>query len=249
MKQSNNIATIITTAVISVLATLIVVAILLTTFGVERVANDVSPFVNSATERLTEGIIPPAEREEPKTDADLILDAVASNRGSSVLIYKTTATEENFVARGLLSTTDGIVLTDDAVIQPGVEYVISVPGTRDPFQASQLSTVDDVAILKIDINTTLVAEFTDFVPTTESLVVALNGDEALQIATGIITGVREDALITNIVGAMTPGTPLVAKDGSVIGLSTVGAQDSTDTTFRRISQEYYETILGEVNGL
>lgn len=241
-------STVIITAVISVLATLVVVALVLVQFGTEKVADEVSPFVETAKTNLAESLLPPTERTEPKTEADLILEAISRNQGSSVLIYKKAVSEDNFVARGLLITTDGVIITDEAALQAGVDYVVAIAGKREVLPANRLFEQDGLAVLKTDITTTQVARFSNDLLTTESLVAAINGTDKAQIATGIINApVSADRVTTNIVGTMVPGAPVVSKAGFVIGIATAESYESAGNTFRLLTKDYIDSLLLNTN--
>jgi hypothetical protein len=226
------------TVIITVLATLAVVAVVLTIFGTERVAQEVSPFVESAKERVVENVVPPSQQEEPKTEADIIMEAVAANQGNSVLIYEQSATGEEFVARGIMISTDGRIVTDEAVIHASSSYVVAVPGTRGRLAAAQLAVVDGLAVLDIPITTTLVASFTNTTPSGQELVVAITGTEEMSIATGIITDTATSGVLdTNIYGVTVPGSSLVAKNGRIYGIATVATQDDIEASFQHLTQD------------
>jgi hypothetical protein len=243
-RGASGLGTVILTAFMSVIVTLAVVSVLLTYFGTERVAEEVSPFVEQTAERVTEGIVPPTERAEPKTEADLIMEAVASTQGSSVLIYRTTATgTETFVGRGLLVTPDGMVLTDTAIIRENATHTIAIPGVRDALTVTSARVLDDsLTLLTIPHTTTQVPRFTDAPPATGALVVTVTGENDVRIGTGIVTELTSPAIRTNIYGTVSPGSLLVTKEGTVVGLSTVSVQGGGQNSFHELTAEFVRSL-------
>jgi hypothetical protein len=252
------------TAIIAVVATLVVVALLISYFGTTRVAEEVSPFVEKAQDRITEGVVPPSERTEPKNEADHIMDAVAANQGSAVLIYKTAPlssapnTPDTFIGRGIMVSANGIVITDSSILESGlasstalnmdgVRYMVAIPGTEKPYDATLTTTTQDgVAVLTTGANTSFVASFGTTTPQLKELVVAVSGNESARIGTGIVTGVSADTIQTNIAGTMVPGTPLLAQDKRVVGMTMVSTSKSGNpkaAAFKILTLENIRTIL------
>ena len=213
-------------------------------YGIERFARDVSPFIDTARDKVTEAVAP-ATQTVPKTEADKIMDAVAGTQGASALIFKTVAGEETFVARGLLVSTDGLILTDSETIIKGVPYTVRVPGVRDYFPVTHVTELSEaLTLLKIEHTTTLVPRFTDNSVLPESLVVAITGDETQQIATGIVTVADEvrGVIRTNLFGTMAPGSVLVTVDGFAVGISTVAAQGEGQASFTPLTRSYINDV-------
>lgn len=245
---------IVLTALVTFVVTAVLGAILLSYYGVEKVAKEVSPFVENAQKKVTEGVVPPSERKEPVTEADLIMEAVASTQGSSVLIYRTDAgvAEETFVARGLLVSTDGLIVTDMEALSKNATYTVAVPGVKDRLVVLDSAPYGEaLTVLSVTYSTTLLPKFSDAVVDTEQLVVAITGDKNQRIATGIVTERLEGSVRTNLVGTITPGSVLVSKEGYVVGVSTVHAQGGGQASFTPLTIENIrdiKTILAEKKG-
>lgn len=244
-----SVLTVLVTGVFSILLTLGVVAVIIAQYGVVEVAQEVSPFVETARNRVTQGIVPPSERVEPKTEADAIMDSVAQNQGSSVLIYKSgsTSTPEEYVGRGIVVTSNGYVVTDAGLLSASSTYRVAVPGTKEKFDATVVRTDDGIALLKITVSTTLVARLMDETPVVNDLVVAISGDAKMQIGTGIVTKVDEREIVTNIYGTMTPGASLASKDGYTVGMSTIGNQKVGEASFRVLTKAYVDSMTASVD--
>lgn len=250
-QSPSQINTIITTVVITTLVLVVAGAVIISRYGVETVSNEVSPFVENTQNRLTEGVVPPSERSEPKTDADLIMEAVAGSQGSAVLIYRTDqASSSNLVGRGLLVSTDGMILTDQAAIVPSAQYEVAIPGERNRIPVRSLAPIDEAfTLLRITHNTSLVPRFGENTAAVGDLVVAVTGTESMSIATGIVTAVEADAVRTNLVGTIAPGSVLVSKEGQVVGLSTVAAQDGQAASFTPLTRTFITDLRNNANAI
>ena len=222
---------IIITSIISILLTIIVGMVIISQFGRETVAVEVSPFVEGAKDVID----PTTPLAEPDTEADIIMDGVAKNQGSSVLLYTSNASTTEFLGRGILATSNGYIITDANIINASSTYSIAVPGTKDRLVASVVRIVDDLAVLKITISTSLVAAFGRNVPVMNDVVVAVSGDEKMRIGTGIVTESEDDIITTNIYGNITPGSVLVAKSGYAVGISTAKNQKAGAPSFRLLT--------------
>lgn len=238
------VSTTILVVIISVLVTLVIVAVVLSIVGVERAAKDVSPLVERAQDRLTDGMVPESKRaDEPKTDADRIMEAVSANRGATVMIHRL-GDDGAFVARGIVIGSDGRIISDAGAVKQGTEYVVSVPGRRERVPATCVREHDGIALINADFSTSLVARIVEDTPEAQRLVVSLTGDERMRIATGIVTG--SDAAIgvisTNILGVIAPGSPLVDKDGSVVGISTIAVQGGEQAAFRLLNRTMVDEL-------
>lgn len=237
--------TILITAVFTFVLTAVVGAVLLSHYGVEKVAEEVSPFVENAQRRVTEGVVPPSEKKEPATEADLIMEAVASTQGASVLIYRVEEgdAEETFVARGLLVSTDGLIVTDLEALSKNATYTVAVPGVKERLVVEKRALYDEaLAVLAVSHTTTLLPKFTDTGLENEQLVVAITGDKNQRIATGIVTESLEESVRTNLVGTITPGSVLVSKEGYAVGVSTVHAQGGGQASFTPLTTESIRAI-------
>jgi hypothetical protein len=228
------------TSIVSILLTLGVVGIIISKYGVEKVATEVSPFV----ENTLETVLPAQEVVEPETEADVIMDSVAQNQGSSVLIYE----GSEFLGRGIMVSSNGFVVTDASLIKASTSYSVAVPGTKERLAATIFRTEDGLAVLKITISTTLVASFGNNFPVSNDLVVAITGDEKMSIGTGIVTKTTIESIVTNIYGNITPGSPLVAKNGNVIGISLVGEQKAGEAIFKTLTKDDIYSLTKPVDG-
>lgn len=237
---------IILTSVISILVTLAVVAIIIVQYGVEEVATEVSPFVESTVE----AVLPVAEVVEPATEADEIMDSVAKTQGSSVLLYQNGTAEGEFLGRGIVVSSTGFILTDANLVKASSTYSVVVPGTKERYEATVVKVADGLAVLKITISTTLVASFGNNFPVANDLVVAITGDAKMRIGTGIVTKTTAESIVTNIYGTITPGSPLVAKSGNVIGISLIGEQAAGEAHFKMLTRNDISSlttiVVGEV---
>ena len=233
---ASNAGLIIITSIISIVVTIAIGAVVISQYGTQTVANEVSPFVDGARDRLLEGVVPPTERKEPETEADLIMDGVAKNQGSSVLIYMTDAAEAEFLGRGILVTSNGYILTDATIVSASGTYSVAVPGTKDRLLATVVRTEDDITVLKITISTTLVSTFGRNVPIVNDVVVAVSGDAKMRIGTGIVTESTDTTLTTNIYGTITPGSVLVAKSGYAVGISVASQQKANEPAFKILTK-------------
>ncbi len=239
----------IVTSIVSIIITLGIVAIVLSYYGTEKVATEVSPFVEQTRNRLTEGVIPPNLKEEPKTEADEIMDAVASNQGGSVLIYSANPTKSEFLGRGILISSTGQIITDSSILDTdnaSTTYTVTVPGTKDTFTATLVNYRDNLGLLKIDISTTQIAKFGQNMPVANDLVVAVTGDEKMRIGTGIVTKMSPSTITTNIFGTIAPGSILVSKSGFTIGLSTTKNQKAGEANFTILTKSIIGTLTGNI---
>lgn len=239
---------IIITSIISILITIIIGMVIISMYGKDIVAEEVSPFIDTARDRITEGVVPPSERTEPDTEADVIMDGVAKNQGSSVLIYVSDSASAEFLGRGILVTSNGYIITDAAIVNASSTYYVSVPGTKDRFVASVEKVENDLAVLKITISTTLVAAFSNSTPVTNDLMVAITGDAKMSIGTGIVTKSLGGVITTNIYGTITPGSVLVAKSGYAVGISTAGNQVPDAAAFSLLTKDDITRLTTISNG-
>jgi hypothetical protein len=246
MNQTQGFVAIVLTIVLTAVLTLGAVFFVLTSLGKQEVVNEVSPFVETAKDKITEVVVPDVKKpDEPKTEADQIMDAVAQNQGSSVLIFKADGGTGKFIARGLVLTSDGYLLTDKNSVSGTGVYSVVVPGMKDRLVAQKIAEKDSLALLKIDLNTSLLGTFSDDVPTLKDLVVAVTGNEKMSIATGIVTTIDTTTGVigTNLVGAIAPGSLLVSKNGSIVGLSTVSVQRGSEASFVLLTKSIIDGLL------
>jgi hypothetical protein len=239
------VSVVVLTALITCVLTVGAGAYAIVYFGKERVVEEVSPFIENAQRRVTEGVVPPSERKEPATEADLIMEAVASTQGASVLIYRVGegVAEETFVARGLLVSTDGIIVTDMEALSKNATYTVAVPGVKERLVVEKRALYGEaLAVLSVTYASTLLPKFTDTGLENEQLVVAITGDKNQRIATGIVTESLEESVRTNLVGTITPGSVLVSKEGYTVGVSTVHAQGGGQASFTPLTTESIRAI-------
>ncbi len=222
---------IIVTSIISILITVIVGMVVISQFGRENVAEEVSPFVETAKDVIA----PTTPLAEPDTEADMIMDGVAKNQGSSVLLYASSSAAAEFLGRGILVTSNGYIITDANIINASSTYSVAVPGSKDRLEATVVRIEEDIAVLKITISTTLVAAFSRNIPVANDVVVAVSGDDKMRIGTGIVTASTKDVITTNIYGTITPGSVLVAKSGYAVGISTAKNQKAGEPAFRLLT--------------
>lgn len=239
----SSVGAIILTSIVSILITLGVVAIVLSYYGTTEVATEVSPFVDSARNRLVEGVIPPSERTEPETEADQIMDGVAINQGSSVLIYDGNTADAQLLGRGILVASNGYIITDAQIINASSSYSVAVPGTKDRFEASIEKIETNLALIKIPHTTTLVSTIGSNIPLVNDLVVAITGNEKMSIGTGIVTDVADNTIETNIYGTILPGSVLVAKSGFAVGISLSGNQKPNEPSFRLLTKSDFNRLM------
>ncbi len=238
--------TILVSSLLSIAVTLCIVAFALIQYGVEPVAKEVSPFVEEARK----AIVSEENTAGPKSEADTIMDAVAKNQGSSVLIYANDAPDAEFLGRGIVVSTNGTLITDAHIIAPDVvsassTYSVSIPGTKERLTATVLKVENKLAVLKVTLSTSLVATFTNDAPLVGDLVAGIHGNEKMSIGTGIITNVQSTTVVTNIYGTMTPGSALVSKNGAVLGVAVTGEQKLGEAVFTRLTKDSITSLLSE----
>ncbi len=227
-------STIIITSILSIIVTLGIVAVLISMYGREEVASEVSPFVESAKEALLPS---QNERAEPETEADMIMEAVAQNQAASVLIYTSELENAEFLGRGILVTSNGYIITDAGIIAANTSYSVAVPGTKERFEATVSKVEGALAVLKITHSTTLIGNFSSLTPVENDLVVAITGDEKMRIGTGIVTEATDTMVVTNIFGTITPGSLLAAKSGYAVGIGTSGNQKPDAPAFTLLTKD------------
>ncbi len=242
---------IVLSAIISMVLTITVGAIVIYNIGTDKTIEIVSPLVEKTKNRVTDGVVPDNKKnKKPKTDADLIMDAVAKNKAGSAMIYKKVEKSDilkeedsNFVARGIIVTTNGLIVTDADAVKSVDKYIIIVPGVKEKFIAEYIKEEDGLAVLKIDIATSMIAHLGKMKVESGQLVVAITGKKQMSIATGIIVSAdnKNGIISTNMVGEFVPGSMLITKDGTVIGINIVVAQKSNEVSF--LSSDVIEKVV------
>ncbi|GEM_PF-6532122 len=219
------------TAVISVVLTILLGALAISHRGMQRMTHDISPLVGRVENRITKGVVPESERvDTPKTEADILMEAVGKNRAFSVTIYTgkiVDATErgldDKFVARGVVYDKEGWILTDGSVIKDDGEYSIVIPGKKDAFIVKEIKRDGVLVSLKIENDFSMAPTFVNNFNKEDQLVATISGGLIEEVHSGVVVLSRddllEDVIETTIIAGIVPGAPLVSSKGDVIGIA------------------------------
>jgi S1-C subfamily serine protease len=201
--------------------------------------------------RLSKGVV---EVKEEVTPERKVLDAVNTNRSRVVKIYATSPKKsgENgtlkkgaFLARGIIYSDDGLIVTSRSYFQEGASYLIEIPGQKDVVMVKPLTMGKQFVTFKMDAKMTLVAEIDKSKLSKGDIVVSIGGQEEDTMVTGEIFLVDKSTddtfIITTIPGKNVEiGTPLMNIKQKVIGLYT---KVSTDGKAVFISVENIDKIV------
>ncbi len=183
---------------------------------------------NKVGGRLTEGIID--DKQEKTTPEKAVLKAVNANRSRVVKIYAKlnnnadlNEKNEKFLARGIILSEDGIIVTAKGAFQERKEYSIIIPGKKDIFNLQPLKVGERLAFFKIPTKFNLVVNLENSQPQKNDLVVAISGREKDGMAVGKILkieNIMDNTLITTTIPpkSIEAGTPLINQKEKVIGI-------------------------------
>jgi hypothetical protein len=179
-----------------------------------------------------------------KSDSTKIRESIAFNRANIALVYSgssKSASSNHFIARAITIDRDGYLVTDASTIKKNEIYMVRLPGKKDLMEAKAVGANADVAILKINTTLTMVAKMQSTDVKNGIVVAAIGGGEKEYVAVGKITDVSAESgnIVTNLVGKITPGTPLVDKFKNLIGISSGATQSAKGKAFSNI-----DTIKG-----
>lgn len=229
-------STIFVTAVISVISTVAIGAVIISVMGFEEVEENVSPLVAATKNRVTKGVVPETKRvEAPKSKEALLMEAVEKNRGNVVSIYAGSfadATKNNlenqFVARGIVFDEAGWIVTDASVIDDDMVYTVIVPGVKEGFLVKETQESGDLLLLKIEKEFSVIPTFDVGSKKNNELVVAISGEAEVEVHSGVTIPNQDSAeknvVSTTIISGIAPGSPLVSNEGDVIGISLAGRE-------------------------
>lgn len=240
----STLGTVIITSIVAITVTVAIGSVIISQYGRETVAKEVSPFVETAKNLVATSTTP----KEPATEGEVIMDGVAKNQASSVLIYKDGSTEPEFLGRGILVSSNGYIITDASIINASSTYSIAIAGTKERATSTVVKIEDELAVLKISISTSLVSAFGLNIPAENDVVVAVTGDAKMRIGTGIVTNVADKTITTNIYGNIVPGSVLVAKSGFAVGISTASNQKAGEPNFRLLTKSDISRLTTPVDG-
>jgi S1-C subfamily serine protease len=187
--------------------------------------------------RLSKGII---ETKEEATPEEKVLEAVNVNRSRTVKIYaplsdKNTVEGKNakvgkFLARGIVYSEDGLIITNRSYFQEGVSYSVFIPGQKDFITIEPLTVGDNFVTFKVDVSVPLVAQISKAEVSKGDMVVAIGGHLEDTMATGEVFLVDKSTDTTFIITTIPAksveiGAPLMNIDGKIIGLHVKGSVD------------------------
>lgn len=184
--------------------------------------------------RLTEGVV---EMKKEPAPEEKVVDAVNTNRSRVVNIYaladSDTAgkrSEDNFLARGIIYSQDGAIVTTRGEFQEGVSYAIEIPGKKESIVIEPTMVTEQFVTFKVDENMSLAAQLDRSKPSKGDMVVALGGKQEDEMATGevfLVDGSADQTYIITTIPSVNieAGAPLMNTDQDVVGLYVKGSFD------------------------
>ncbi|PID52295.1 MAG: hypothetical protein CR972_02360 [Candidatus Moraniibacteriota bacterium] len=175
--------------------------------------------------RLTRGII---ETKQPVTVEKKVVDAVNTNRSRTVRFYMPSKGDvqndkQKFLAKGIMYSKNGILVTARGYFQEGISYEIAIPGQKEHVVAVPFNVGKNFVFFDIKQNMPFVAELSNSPVSVGDTVVAIGGEEEDQIATGevrLVERTDHDSFIVTTIPShqMTIGSPLMNEKREVVGL-------------------------------
>ncbi len=213
----------------------------------------VAQTVNRVIERTVQQVVPssqPAAASTPQTvvvkESDLLAQAVAMVTPSVVRIYTDQTESGVFLGLGVVIGAQGTIATDAGALAGTSAVYVKLPDGKFIHAAvSSKNPLTDVTYLEAATSTTegtvpawKPAQIASSHPALGASVVALEGKASASVAQGIVTsfgfsGASSPELIaTDVTGAgILPGTPLIDRNGDLVGISTSASRAESDTSF------------------
>ena len=206
----------------------------------EQAPEPVTQTINRIVEKTVERVVSepsatnnkPAEKEIVTVvvkEEDLTIEAVRKNSASVVRVFEKVGDLKQFVSLGLIVGTNGDFITDSSKIQKRADYVAVYKNGEFPVEISYQETSSPLIVMsptQKDLKDFSSGTYTDSnsVQLGQS-VIALAGQSALSVATGIITQIiKEGENVTRIdtsVGTANtlPGTMFLNLKGEIAGIN------------------------------
>ncbi len=234
---------------------------------VEQAPPALTQTVNRIVERTVERVVPSESqganvitREKEVTvvvkEDDLITTSIERNAKSLVRISRAPefveAGGDPFVGVGIMVSRDGLVATDEGIIDGSISYTITLPDGTTAGAKAVANRGGSVALLRIEVGE---GDPDTFAPVAlgalgslklGQTVIVLSGRERVNVSTGIIKGLIEgkkekgaesviSRIDTSLTGAPLPGSPLVNIFGDVVGLSTLASREWGASSYAPVS--------------
>lgn len=181
--------------------------------------------------RLSKGIV---ETKKEVTPEEKVLNAVNANRSRIVKIYIASqgkpvengegeSERGDFLAKGIIYSDKGLIVTTRSYFQEGVSYSIAIPGRKELITAEPVTVGEQFVIFKVDVKMPLVAELDKSKLSKGDIVVSIGGQQEDTMATGEVFLVDRSTdnifIITTIPGkSVEIGAPLMNIRRKVVGL-------------------------------
>jgi hypothetical protein len=208
---------------------------------IEKAPTDVTRVIDRIVEQPIETVVSGGKEIVTQTvvvqESELIAKAIATIRPSVVRVYQDDRNGRTFLAFGIVTDTQGTILTDASVVKEKRRYVVVVDGGTE-LNVTAGSTSNDLIALSID--ATQKNNIPSFTPAQQAVfdnlvlgqtVVALGGSSAYTVAPGVITEITNAASdargrgsVRTTISSSTaiPGSPLVTSNGEIIGTPVLG---------------------------
>lgn len=210
----------------------------------EPVVQTINRIVEKTVERVVSEPAPdngkPSEKEIVTVvvkEEDLTIDAVEKNSKSIMRIYEKAGDLKNFVALGIIASTNGEVVTDTNKISKSNDYIGVYAGGEYPLKITFKDSEKMFAVLapeQKDLKDFAVANFADSgnMKLGQS-VISLSGASENTVSTGIITNLAKEAdvlkkIVTSVNSSnVLAGSVILNLKGEVAGVKVSSATDET----------------------
>ncbi len=176
-------------------------------------------------DRLKQGLV---DEKIEITPEEKILDSVNTNRSRIVKIYfpsqdSESGDDKKFLAKGIIYSDDGVIVTSRGYFQEDISYAIEIPGRKELVVTEPTMIGEQFVTFEVDGVMPLVAQIDKSKLSKGDMVVAIGGQAEDTMATGEIFLVDDTAdgtfIVTTIpASSVEIGAPLINTEQKVIGL-------------------------------
>lgn len=224
---------------------------------IERTVQQVVPSSQSASAAVTQ------EKTVVVKESELVSEAVTHATPSVVRLYSNNSDNPVFLGLGVVVAASGTIATDAAALGDSGDAVVEISGASHvrAFVTSR-DNAHSIAYLS-PATTTTEGKIPAWTPISISAhnpvlgesVVALSGKTVARIADGIVTAILPGAQPSDLqiidtgiaVASIMPGSPLIDTNGSLVGMSTAFARESSANGFLEASVLMHPTPASEAS--
>jgi S1-C subfamily serine protease len=217
--------------------------------------------INRVVERTVETIIPAAKeiikipvKEESKSREEILSEVIEKSGKSIVRLTKITETGDEFVAYGIIVSTDGEVLSDNSIFSKDLKYKATFEdgNKRDLFIDEKEDGSKKLYLVRGETEkisfTNAVLGNSDTMKLGQT-VLMIGGETKLRVALGIISSILEDEKKSDPVSTSTPptkfrttfetdivseeallGSPIINMSGEVVGIRVSSNKEKASFT-------------------